>query len=474
MLVIKDFFVLMGGSIVNLIIGLLTTPIITRMIVPEEYGKFSFFTMFSNIILYIIFLGLDQSFIRYFYKNNSLNRKKSLLKKCLKPPAIGAIFICIVILTIVVVARFEQKQAEILILFAFYIIILIVNRFSFLVLRLNFHTKSLAILNIWNKVIYIVIVISIVFIYKRRDIWAMAMGTVGALFFVTIVSIILEREYWKLGKTNNNTDVTYKELLFFGIPLIFSALLTWLFQGIDKLVIKYYCDFAEVGIYAAANSIIAVFSVITTSFNTLWMPLAIEKYEKNENEKIFFIFGNDIITIIMFFIAATVILCKDIVIILLGDSYQRAISVFPFLIFYPIMYAISESTVAGINFKKKSYYHVLISATVCLCNLLGNLILVPKFGATGAAISTGISYIIFFVIRSYFSYKCVPIQYHWKKISIITIEMLLYVIYAMGHFFNVNIVIYYGIIIATIYFLYKEIIKKGFEQLRAYSITFMK
>lgn len=468
MLVIKDFLTLMGGSIASLIIGLLTTPIITRIILPEEYGKFSFFTMFSNIILYIIFLGLDQSFIRYYYRNNSLEEKKGLLKKCLRLPVIGSVVISIILIIIAVVIEFKQQQTELIILFAFYIIVLVINRFSFLLLRLNFHTKALAGLNIWNKILYVLIVLSIVFIFHKRDAQTMAIGTIGAVFFVTIAAIVLEKKVWKFKRRSDSTNTTYKELLCFGIPLIFSSLLTWLFQGIDKLTIKYYCDFTEVGIYAAANSIIAVFSVITTAFNTLWVPLALEKYESNRKEKNFFILGNDVITMIMFFIAASVILCKDIVIILLGDNYQEAVSIFPFLIFYPIMYTISESTVTGINFKKKSYYHIWISAMVCITNLLGNLILVPIIGAVGAAISTGLSYIIFFIVRSYLSYKCVPIPYHWKKISIITAEMIVYVFYAMKHGFDINTVICYGIIIATIYFLYKDIIPKGVKQLQEY------
>lgn len=474
MLVIKDFLTLMGGSIASLIIGLLTTPIITRIILPEEYGKFSFFTMFSNIVLYIIFLGLDQSFIRYYYRNNSLEEKKGLLRKCLCIPAAGAVMTGMILIIIAISTDFKQQQTELIILFVFYIIILVINRFSFLVLRLNFHIKTLAGLNIWNKILYVLTVLGIVFIFHKRDAQTMAIGTAGAVFFVTIAAIVLENNSWKFKRKSDNTNTTYKELLCFGIPLIFSSLLTWLFQGIDKLTIKYYCDFTEVGIYAAANSIIAVFSVITTAFNTLWMPLALEKYESNKNEKNFFVLGNDVITMIMFFIAATVILCKDIVIILLGDDYQGAISIFPFLIFYPIMYTISESTVTGINFKKKSYYHIWISAIVCTTNLLGNLILVPIIGAAGAAISTGLSYIIFFIVRSYLSYKCVPIPYHWKKIGIITIEMILYVFYAMKHFFDINIVIGYGIIIATIYFLYKSIIQKGFKQIQEYRTTFVK
>lgn len=67
----------------------------------------------------------------------------------------------------------------------------------------------------------------------------------------------------------------------------------------------------------------------------------------------------------------------------------------PFLAFHPIMYTISEVTVGGLVFKKKSKIQVIVSVVPCVVNFIGNTILVPFYGGRGAAISTGISYILF-------------------------------------------------------------------------------
>ena len=82
------------------------------------------------------------------------------------------------------------------------------------------------------------------------------------------------------------------------------------------------------------------------------------------------------------------------------ESYQGALTVFPFLLLYPIMYTISEVTVMGIYFKEKTIYTLLITAVAAGANVALNWVLIPRFGAVGAAAATGLSYVVFFWCRT--------------------------------------------------------------------------
>ena len=68
---IKHFFIISGGTFLNLLIGLFTTPIITRLVNPTEYGQLSIFNMYTGIALLVFCLGLDQSLVRFYYKKDS-------------------------------------------------------------------------------------------------------------------------------------------------------------------------------------------------------------------------------------------------------------------------------------------------------------------------------------------------------------------------------------------------------------------
>ena len=115
--------------------------------------------------------------------------------------------------------------------------------------------------------------------------------------------------------------------------------------------------------------------------------------------------------------------------VVLGKEFYASIYVMPTLVFIPIMYLISETTMLGIGFKKKSQYFLYVSVIASLSNLIGNLLLVPYLGARGAAISTGISYIIFFSSRTYFSNKLINFGFNLKRIYVVTFLILFYAIY---------------------------------------------
>jgi len=50
---------------------------------------------------------------------------------------------------------------------------------------------------------------------------------------------------------------------------------------------------------------------------------------------------------------------KDIIFPLFSKSCREAAYIAPFLLFMPIMYTTSETTVVRINFEKKTYWHML-------------------------------------------------------------------------------------------------------------------
>uniref|UniRef100_UPI0013DF311D lipopolysaccharide biosynthesis protein n=1 Tax=Thermosipho globiformans TaxID=380685 RepID=UPI0013DF311D len=82
---IKMFFSFSIGTWVRAIIGFFSTPIISYLILPEEFGRASMFTLAYNIALLVTLLGLDQSFVRYYYEEED---KNNVFWSCLFPSVI--------------------------------------------------------------------------------------------------------------------------------------------------------------------------------------------------------------------------------------------------------------------------------------------------------------------------------------------------------------------------------------------------
>jgi len=229
-----------------------------------------------------------------------------------------------------------------------------------------------------------------------------------------------------------------------------------LFQAIDKISLNMYCSYTEVGIYSSTMTLVNIFAIIQTTFNTLWQPMAVEHYTNEPEDRKFYQQGNQIITVVMFFIGVSLILVKDVFAILLGEKYREAAYILPFLIFNPIMYTISETTVSGLVFMKKSKQQVIVSVGACVTNIIGNIILVPEYGCQGAAISTGLSYIVFYTLRTFLSNRYFYVNYRLKKFYTLTAVVVVYAFYNTFVEFNVGAVVGYVICLFVLILLYKK------------------
>jgi len=464
----KHFLKIGMGTFVSMFLGLITTPIITRIVSPDIYGKLSIFNMYVGIFVMILCLGLDQSLVRYFYVEDNLDYKRELLFKCIVFPILiteilSIIFFCLRINHMI---KFEFSN-QITILLCMQTLLQLIYRFSLLIVRLEYNSNLYSALTILSKILYVGLVLILLYNHKMDYfnclVWATVLSTALCLF----VSIIKQRSIWCLHKIRiPMIKMKFAELINYGWPFIISMGITQLFQALDKISLNKYCSYTDVGVYSSAMTLVNIFAIVQTSFNSLWGPMAIEHYETKREDTSFYKDANQYITIIMFFLGFSLIFVKDIFAFLLGTSYRDAAYILPFLIFNPIMYTISETTVQGIVFMKKTKMNIVIGAISCLVNYVGNSLLVPALGCKGAAISTGISYIVFGVLRTCISNHYFYIDFSLGRFAIITLVAILFAGYNTFFKFNYFTIILYIVSIIILIVLYKKYIKKGFIYLR--------
>ncbi len=456
---IKKFGIVGVGTFISLLLGFLATPIITRVVAPEEYGLYSLFTMYTSIFIMVFSLGMDQALVRFFYIKDTREFRSSLLMECIWLPIILTITVGIIM---IVVESFGVNifgfELEIIILLIINTFIQLVYRFSLLIVRLQYKVKTFSVLNILQKGLYIVFAVPLLMVSNHGDAIVLCRAITLASVICLIISVVAAKDVWRIRNVNtiHNFEISYIELFRYSYPFIFSMGITILFQSLDKIALSYYCTDYEVGIYSSTMTLINVFAVVQTTFNSLWAPMAVEHYVNAPEDKEYYAKANHIITVIMFFLGISLILVKDIFAIILGKSYREAAYILPFLVFNPIMYTISETTVCGIMFKQKNKYQVLISIIACLCNLIGNSLLVPALGCKGAAISTGISYIVFFAMRTIISNKLYPVDFKLTNMSVITVLTLGYALYNTFYKFNVVSILLYLVCFFVLFLLYRE------------------
>ena len=414
----KKFITFSYGSLFGAVVAFLSTVLMARVFSPEDFGKASMFTLFVNLATILIIFGTDQAFVRFFYEEK-IHLRGALLQNCLKVsfilfiPILGLFFF---LRKYVMSFLFSDYNFYIFAAIIFATIVQILHRFASLTLRMEQKANAYSILEILNKLL---ILLGILFFshFIGGNYLSLIYATIFGYSVILICLLFYQKDYWKFKKQQ---DVLHSKVTIwkFSYPLAFTLAVMWLFEGIDKFALRRWSSFEELGLYAAAFKIIGLIAVLKTAFTTFWTPVAYEQFQNNPREKLFFTNISKIVSVIMILVGVAIIMFRDIIIMLLGSEYKEASSLLSFLVFVPIMYTISETTVIGINFYKKVKWHMFIVCISCICNFFGNWIMVPSYGAMGASISTGVSYIVFFILRTFISKYYFKVDYGLVKLFI--------------------------------------------------------
>lgn len=452
------------GSVIVLILGFISQPIITRIISPVEMGKFSVFNTILSLLMVFIIMGLDQAYGRFFYEENQVD----LFRFCIKIP----IFTCTCVCAIIAIFYKELTQYLVgessllcMIMVVTFLFGNVVYSFQLLYVRMSQQAHKYSLYTVLVKVLYLIFVV-VIYKFLNDNYMVLVVATVLSYYCVIMVASIIDKKFYQQVICGEKQIISTQKILKYSIPLILTTALSWLFQSVDKIMIKSFSGYKEVGIYAGAITIVNMLNALQSMFTTFWVPVAFEHYAEYPNDREFYSIVNEVVSFVMLLGATVLISCKDILGYILGTRYSQSIVVFPFLVFMPIMYTISETTVVGINFKEKTNRHIIITLVSALANCVGNYFLVPIWGAKGAAISTGLSYVILFALRTFFSNCYYKVNFKLKKF--IVSGIVVYFIAILNSFKAISFITILsgGISVLVICVMYRNILKEGVQLIR--------
>lgn len=410
---LKLIFSFSIGTWINAILSFLLTPIITYLISPEEFGKASMFLLVYSVTLMVTLAGADQAYIIYFFDRTDKERKKLFWNSIY----VSLMFFVLIFVTIIAfntpISKFifgkYYIQGNVLLIFS-----LLTGIFqtyvlqSVRMLKKGWHYSLLQI----SKSISNYLVITMYCLLIAKTFTAILLGQLFANILPVLLSFFLISYLTKPERPNSKE---MREILKTGIPFVPNFMLIWLFQSIDRISLRYYTNFNEIGLYTVAFKMSLIINVLQDGFTNYWFPLAYEYHSKKKEETDIYVKANDIATTIFLTMASLIMLSKEIFFMIIAKQYKSAENVFPFLVLGAAVYALYPTTGIGINLTKKTYWHLPISLTAMIFNFVGNTLLVPKLGSIGAAVSTGLSYILFYAVGTLISMKLFPIPYNLKK-----------------------------------------------------------
>ncbi len=200
------------------------------------------------------------------------------------------------------------------------------------------------------------------------------------------------------------------EMLKYSVPLIPNGIMWWLVGALNRPLMENQLGMHAVGIFGVANKFPGILSMLFTMFAVSWQISVLEEFGKEGYTLFFNKMFRAMITgsMLLFFIIA--ISSKLIVSIFTTSSFYEAWRYVPVLTLGVLFSSISGF--AGNNFSatREGKYFFYSSVWGAGAALLGNFILIPRFGIMGAAASVPISFAVMAVSRVLYGWKYVKIQ----------------------------------------------------------------
>ncbi len=427
---ITNSFVFTIANLGSKIISFIMVPLYTYVLSKEEYGTVDLMTTFNSLLIPIVFLCASDAVLRYCMDKRYNSRE--VLSNSLLIYVWGTGLLCLII---PILGRIYSDIAPYSICLGMLFLSNGLMQVSNQYLRASGHIKVFAI----NGIIYTFAfaLLNILFLVKLNFgingyLYSMILSNVicviVAVFCSRIWDVITFRIYPK----------TLKIMLKYSVPLIPNALMWWIMDASDKLIITYYLGVGATGVFAIAKKLPTLIDTFHSIFNQAWQISAIQENDSSDVKEFTSNVYKIYFTCMLLVVGGLLTIARPFVTYILSDSYENTWLYIPFLLL-----AVGCSCLSGFlsaNLIAAEQTSQIFKTTVigAVINTILNFLLIPTLGLNGGAIATFLGFLVVLKIRENLLIKQKKLEITFNRILLITIigvQMVVYYVFPFRYAF---------------------------------------
>lgn len=210
-----------------------------------------------------------------------------------------------------------------------------------------------------------------------------------------------------------------RRLVGFGYPFIFSGLAFWLFNSIDRWMLATMSSVEEAGIYAVAVRLSTAVLFASAAFGQAWSPYAMKiRNEQPERYRAFYVHVLLVLFSVMLVLGgALALFAGELLGLFFTPAYAAAAMPLILLSFGIVLQSTQQVTGIGISLQKKTMIFARLTWLMAFLNACGNWFLIPVMGASGAALSTLLSYLFLTGGYLYYTQRFHPLPINYGRLS---------------------------------------------------------
>lgn len=367
-------------SLISLVIGTISA----RYLGPSNYGLISYASSLIAFVTPLAQLGLRNIFVEQIMSHPE--REGKTVGTTLVMSMMSSLFCIAGCVTFVSLVNAGERDT--LIVCALYSITLLFQmsemiEYWYQAKLLSKYTSLVALASYTAAAMYRVFLL-----ITQKSIYWFALTNALDYLLITIALIIL---YRKLGgqRLSFSFDLA-KELFSVSKYYIVSSMMITIFSQTDKIMIKMMVGNTENGYYSTAATCAALSSFVFTAIIDSMRPLILES--KKRSEELFNRNMSRLYSVIIYMglgqSLVLTLLAKPIVLILYGKAYSPSIGILQIITWYSAFSYMGTVRNIWILAEEKQKHLWKINLSGAALNVVGNFILIPILGASGAAVAS--------------------------------------------------------------------------------------
>jgi O-antigen/teichoic acid export membrane protein len=387
----QDSLIYGVGSLVTRFISLLTLPLFTAYLTPDEYGVLAMLALLTMVTQPIFSLGLGAAMGLVYFERDDSQNKSSVVWTTLLIHTLSSAFLIVIGWTYpALIAKLVRLSTEQNLLIG-----LSMTGCAFTIMatavaaRVQFEKQAKLYVAVTLITALTAILVSVLTVaYLGWGVKGMVIGQLSGSAITLLAFLFIALRYTKPVITS----VMAKELIRQGLPLIPSFAFIFIIMHGNKYILEWKSGLDAVGIYSIGFNLGMTISIVTGGIATAWFPFFLKYINRqSEAKKLFpriltyYIFGVGLLSLFYFIFA------KLVVVSLTHEAYHGAYQLIGFIAIANFSQTLFNFFLPGLYFNKEVKYVSIVQGLAAVLSLPLNYYLIIEMGVLGAAIGLAIA-----------------------------------------------------------------------------------
>ncbi len=397
-------------------------PIYTRYLDPAEYGVLELLSALSGILFACLLLGLPSALTKCFHRDCETSRDRaSILATALvlEAPVLlvvgGALLVFAEPIGLAVIG--EAGRGPLIRLVVATAVVLSLMAIILASFRAREQATAFVALNLSQFVP--AMALNILFVVHFR------LGVQGVLWGNLISSLLaLALGLWaaRRGSVPRLNRRLIRPLLRFGLLLVPVTMATWAIDMSDRYALRAFRSLEEIAVYGVGYKIGMVLQMaIVWPFQLAWPAVSFSISHREDHRATFARVLTYLMAVLTLGWLAVSLAARAGLTLLVGEAYDGAhLLVAPIALGY-LFNGVHYCLNSGIHIAEKTRQLTVLAGVAAVLNLVLNLLVVPRFGATGAAWTTMFTFLVIAASTMVLSQRAHPVRHETARLIKIAI-----------------------------------------------------